>query len=316
MYVAGSVEMDPTPPMSFYVSRSGACSSMVEPPAHNRSVPGSSPGRPRLLSLPIYFPHPFDFPNRNHPWLAPKVGDNMKEVLRKVLELHFQDQKIIKLREKLEKIPFIKEELERRMNEKRQAFQENTNLYQELEKQRLVAERDSDHSRARIQTLESQLPLIKTEREFEASTKEITESKRNIKALEEKLIQLMGQLEDGKTIKDTLEVPLQDAEIAFGHDQTNLDEEARNFSKEIADLERKREELLAVVDKKLLVTYQKTLKVRREAMVSLESGVCRGCHMKVPPQLFIEIHKALTVHSCPSCHRLLYLPEWFPDVSA
>jgi len=43
------------------------------------------------------------------------------------------------------------------------------------------------------------------------------------------------------------------------------------------------------------------------AVVEVRGGICQGCRMHVPPQLFNEIQRNLErVFVCPSCQRILY----------
>ena len=43
------------------------------------------------------------------------------------------------------------------------------------------------------------------------------------------------------------------------------------------------------------------------AVVEARGGICQGCRMHVPPQLFNEIQRNLDrVFICPSCQRILY----------
>jgi predicted nucleic acid-binding Zn-ribbon protein len=49
------------------------------------------------------------------------------------------------------------------------------------------------------------------------------------------------------------------------------------------------------------------------AVVEVRRGICLGCNMHLPPQLYIEIQKARDVHICPSCNRILY---WRSEASS
>ena len=42
------------------------------------------------------------------------------------------------------------------------------------------------------------------------------------------------------------------------------------------------------------------------AMVGVTNGVCLGCYMNVPPQLYNELLREDKLHACPTCNRLLY----------
>ena len=48
---------------------------------------------------------------------------------------------------------------------------------------------------------------------------------------------------------------------------------------------------------------------RGYAVASVVKGVCRGCHMTIPPQLNNVLARFDSVESCPRCQRLLYRAE-------
>ena len=43
------------------------------------------------------------------------------------------------------------------------------------------------------------------------------------------------------------------------------------------------------------------------AVVEVAGGICQGCYMNVPPQLWNEIIRNEKVHLCPSCQRILFV---------
>ena len=42
------------------------------------------------------------------------------------------------------------------------------------------------------------------------------------------------------------------------------------------------------------------------AVTEVRDEVCQGCHMNIPPQLFVEIKKKDKLIQCPQCRRILY----------
>jgi predicted nucleic acid-binding Zn-ribbon protein len=42
------------------------------------------------------------------------------------------------------------------------------------------------------------------------------------------------------------------------------------------------------------------------AVVEVTGGICHGCYMNIPPQLWNEIIRSEKVNLCPSCQRILY----------
>ena len=49
------------------------------------------------------------------------------------------------------------------------------------------------------------------------------------------------------------------------------------------------------------------------AVVPVVNGVCKGCHMAIPPQLYNIIQRGLSMETCPSCNRIIYWEELMKD---
>ena len=45
------------------------------------------------------------------------------------------------------------------------------------------------------------------------------------------------------------------------------------------------------------------------AVVPVVKGVCQGCHMSIPPQLFNLLQRGTTMETCPTCNRIIYWSE-------
>ncbi|MEE8423671.1 MAG: C4-type zinc ribbon domain-containing protein, partial [Thermodesulfobacteriota bacterium] len=48
---------------------------------------------------------------------------------------------------------------------------------------------------------------------------------------------------------------------------------------------------------------------KRIAVVSAKDGICLGCHMSLPPQIFIHVLKKDMLVNCPFCRRILFSKE-------
>jgi len=77
-----------------------------------------------------------------------------------------------------------------------------------------------------------------------------------------------------------------------------------------AEIEReraRRSELVQTVDSDLRRKYELIFSRRGGvAVVEIRGGICQGCRMRVPPQLFNEIQRNQHVILCPSCQRILF----------
>jgi predicted nucleic acid-binding Zn-ribbon protein len=63
------------------------------------------------------------------------------------------------------------------------------------------------------------------------------------------------------------------------------------------------------IDKEVIRLYQFIRSRYPDTLVAAKSGVCTGCNMNIPPQLFLELRKLLKLCQCPSCKRILYVMD-------
>jgi len=50
-----------------------------------------------------------------------------------------------------------------------------------------------------------------------------------------------------------------------------------------------------------------------KAVVAVSDGICKECHMNIPPQLWNEIIRNDKLNLCPNCHRILYYKLPVPE---
>jgi predicted nucleic acid-binding Zn-ribbon protein len=93
-------------------------------------------------------------------------------------------------------------------------------------------------------------------------------------------------------------------------DKKKIEKEIQSMDKTIAVLKTERDNLLSVVNERLRSVYIELREKRNGVAVSnAKNGVCLGCFMNIPPQLFIEVTKNKQLIQCPSCGRILYFSE-------
>ena len=176
-----------------------------------------------------------------------------------------------------------------------------------LEKRRRELETEMENDTARIRDRQGKLMSVQTNREYQSLLKETDDAKKANKQREEEILQLMEQIEASKT-KAEEEKNLRAA------DESLLTEETAQSEQQAGELAAAREKILKeragkakAVTASMLKKYD-MLRERRNgiAVVEVVQGVCRGCHMNIPPQLFNELRKEQSLLSCPTCNRIIF----------
>ncbi len=121
---------------------------------------------------------------------------------------------------------------------------------------------------------------------------------------------LMDKVEDLKKDYETSQVELKRLEKESEIERAEIEKETRSMDEVIAKLTTERDNLLSIVSENLRTTYN-ILREKRGgiAVTNVRNGVCLGCNMNIPPQLFIEVTKNKQLIQCPSCNRILFFRE-------
>jgi len=136
--------------------------------------------------------------------------------------------------------------------------------------------------------------------------KEIATVEGRISGLEDTDLGLMEVIEGAeRTIRDK-EQALREEDQAVKRDLVDMDKRSTNMQSELGALTGERGGLAEGIDPEWLKHYTRIFENKKDkAVVTIENGVCSGCHMKVPPQLAHNVRKEGAMVTCDYCGRLL-----------
>jgi hypothetical protein len=167
-------------------------------------------------------------------------------------------------------------------------------------------ERDLDQKQEDLGKYNSQLPMIKTNREYKAILLEIDGVEKDISDIEEAILERMTETETIETRVAAEQTEVDETEQEAQREKQKLDEKLRQVQEALVGTRSERERLAASVDGGLLSQYDRIrIKKGGLATAKINDESCGACHMLLPPQVVNEvIGEAVKV--CPSCNRLLY----------
>ncbi len=186
------------------------------------------------------------------------------------------------------------------VEEEKQALEEN-----------LATETDA------INRSEGRLREIKTQKEYQAVSKEIAAAKKVKAELEDQILQKISRIEELKAAISDQSMALDEFETGASAQESELKDKVERLESEIStDLEF-REAAAKQVAPSMMKRYDKLREKRQGvAIVEARSGSCLGCNMNLPPQLFNSLFKADNLVQCPHCQRLLFLRQEGEDTQA
>jgi uncharacterized protein len=161
-----------------------------------------------------------------------------------------------------------------------------------------------------IRRTEAHQKEIKTQKEYQAVSREIATAKKLSAELEEQLLQKMGQTDELKKAISGVEETLSALEENFtaqkGEVQGNIDRLEADISGVIAA----REAIVKGLPATMIRRYELLRGQRRGvAVVEARDGSCLGCNMQLPPQLYNTLFRGNELILCPHCQRVLVLRQ-------
>jgi uncharacterized protein len=155
---------------------------------------------------------------------------------------------------------------------------------------------------------------IKNIKELQALQREIDQIKQNNSQLEEELIKVLEELEARTSaLKEKVE-ELKKFEDAWGEKRKELEAQLSDIEQAVAGAASARKTVAAQLEGNLIERYELIFSRRGGmAVVTVSEGICQGCYMNIPPQLWNEIMKSERLILCPSCHRILYYKSALPQ---
>jgi hypothetical protein len=189
----------------------------------------------------------------------------------------------------------------------RQDIIEYTERYDTGEKRQRELEGMLEDGITRLKDRQAKQMNIQNDREYHSILKEIEDTKQQNKQREDELVLLVEQTE-------SIKAKINELENLCASEENALQEEIGKVASVAKDLESKKEKIQKTrdkqakkVDSKFLKRYE-MLRERRNglALAAVTKGVCRGCNMNIPPQLFNNLLKDEEILSCPTCNRMMY----------
>ena len=234
----------------------------------------------------------------------------MNPDLRKLITLQDIDLKITVLHKQVSEIPLKIDELEAVQQRAKSLYEEKVVLTKKLAEQRRTLEGNVDLVRTKLSRLKEQLMAVKTNREYTAMLSEIKGVEKQIRDEEDRVLELMEELETGEKELKLAEKTMRDECAVI---QENIGKIKASAPALEAELEKLREEQTGIelqIDRELMAQYRKIAGARRGvALAEARDELCTTCHVRIRPQMYADLIHTETIMFCDSCSRILFCRE-------
>lgn len=235
---------------------------------------------------------------------------DLKTQLSALIKLQAKDTEIYGLKREKEIKPQEIKALESAFDGKKQSLAELEKNSLDLQKQKKDKELELASKEEVIKKLQSQLYALKTNKEYNTMLQQISDAKADVSVTEDKILQVLDQMDKLKLGVDQEKQKLQLEEKVLNEEKKKVADRIKVIDDRLAQLEAERTQIIPEIDSKVLAQYERILSGRDGlAIVIVEDNSCQGCNMFVPAQVINLIKMYDHIITCEMCNRMLYIEE-------
>lgn len=233
----------------------------------------------------------------------------MKEQLLLLLDLQVIDSRVHELRTEIQALPGKLEPAKKDLAKLDAIVEIEQAQLAENEAWRKEQEDLIQMEEEAIRKAKLKLQAAKNSKDYTAANRELDNKRKSKSDRESEVLKMMEALE---TSRADVEAHARDIESLRAHiaaEEERIKEVIGQMAAEAEERASGRDAIASQIEARLLKRYDAVMKKRGYAVASVQNGVCRGCHMAIPPQLNNVLARFDSIESCPRCHRLLYREE-------
>ena len=234
----------------------------------------------------------------------------MNPDLRKLIALQDIEKNIAVLHKKVSEIPAKTGELQAAAERVKAAYEEKVALTKELANRRRTLEGEVDLARTKLSRLKDQLMTVKTNKEYTAMLNEIRTAETHIRNEEDKILDVMEEMESGEKAINLAETEIRRECTAIDDEIRRMNESAPALEGELEKLRGEKAAVEAGVDPEFIAQYRRIADARKGiALAEAKEELCSACHVRIRPQMYADLLLTETILFCDSCSRILFVRE-------
>ncbi|MGC9017405.1 MAG: zinc ribbon domain-containing protein [Caldimicrobium sp.] len=231
----------------------------------------------------------------------------MQEDIVRLIELQKIDLEILRLEKSVAEVP----QALKKAKKERDLLKEKVNVLEkaieEKEKQKNLFEEELKEEQKRLKQTQARLTQIRGSRDYQILLREIDEMKKTIRIKEDEILKLMEEIENLTKQRDNLKAQLEKVQAVLEEETKKFEKFCEEINAEKESLLKKRKEIAEKISGGILRKYELIRQKKGGVgIAAVENGVCEGCFMSIPPQLYNELQKDNRFYECPHCKRIIY----------
>lgn len=234
------------------------------------------------------------------------------EQIRQLVALQQVDDEIYEVKQELKHAPEEVEDLKKKCKSREEQRDKVLDKLQHLKEQQKRLDNDIEDDSTRIKKSKSKMMQVSNNREYQAMVREVDNIERHNRSREEERVALLEEKNLQETALKEIDEVYGSVKEEFDAKSKNLGERLTEANKKLSTLEKKRSNTGSEVPPPILSRYEFIRRrLEHPVIVAVDEGVCSGCHIAIPPQVYIELQGGQKILSCPNCQRLIYWDQHF-----
>lgn len=231
----------------------------------------------------------------------------MKEQILLLIKLQKADSEIEGIKTRKRDLPKEKMALADKLKTFEDAIEESKGKLDDLNKTHRERETHLNNGTENLKKTRTKLLEVKTNKEYEATLKEIDSINMKNSQIEDAIIHILDEIENtGKDLK-VKEGELADYRKIYTKKTEAIETELNSIDSVLDEMTNNYKEVREKISPVILKKYDVLKKKRNgHAVVPAWKEVCDGCHMNIPPQMYNELRKPEKLILCPHCNRIIY----------
>ena len=234
--------------------------------------------------------------------------------IAKLVALQRVDDEIFAIEQEMEKAP---REVEALRNEFAALQAEKAHLDDKMTHLREQAKRidfDIDSELDKISKSKDKLMQVGNAKEYHAMMREMDSLEKTNRTREEEKVTLAEELERQKTAMADVDERYAAMETDLKAKEESLDARLTEATKKRKALDKERAGASEDIPVPVLSRYEFIrMRLAHPVIVPVDSGICSGCNIAIPPQGYIELQRGTQILSCPNCQRLIFWNQHFSE---
>jgi uncharacterized protein len=234
----------------------------------------------------------------------------MNEHLKQLIDLAQIDKEIDAFEPQIEEVKYQYESV---LAGKENLDKEIVTLEEEIKADQIKKNKNEMHLSelaAKLEENKKKSSSVKTEREMKSLQLEEEIAKEQISFANDEIARLDKLIQAKEEKINELGNSKQEAEGKLAEIKSDVDTKLAEIDKERQKVFDRKEKLMASMNQKGLVFYQKIRRwAKNTTAVEIRDQACMGCYMTVNDKVYADVIKGEEITLCPHCGRILYLPK-------